>query len=103
MGRSGGMLTIAVRMAAGALLVLAVSCKAAPSPCHSVYGDAPLALQGAVGTLEVGKEFDALLVDGRSGAAYDVFPAITPHPLQEVRRWAADGRGAGRWGSRSAG
>ncbi len=41
-------------------------------------------LQGTVGTLEAGKEFDALLIDGRCGAAYDVFPSVTPDPLQEV-------------------
>lgn len=53
----------------------------------TVGGAKALGIQDSVGTLEVGKELDALLIDGRCGAAYDVFPSVTPHPLQELEKF----------------
>lgn len=48
--------------------------------------------QDRVGTLEVGKEFDALLIDGGSSAAYDTFPSVTP-----ARADAVSGGGRPSW------
>ncbi|KAL4422640.1 hypothetical protein ABPG75_008837 [Micractinium tetrahymenae] len=53
----------------------------------TVGGAQALGIQDRVGTLEAGKEFDALLIDGRSGGAYDVFPSVTPSLLQELEKF----------------
>lgn len=84
--------------AAWALLAWAGCCSSAPTIhtiCACLRGACLTALQDSVGTLEVGKELDALLIDGRCGAAYDVFPSVTPHPLQEVRCLAGLGAAEG--------
>lgn len=44
----------------------------------TVGGAQALGLEKTCGTLEVGKAFDALRVDTRHAAAFDVFPADTP-------------------------
>ena len=44
----------------------------------TVGGAQALGLEKTCGTLEVGKSFDALRVDTRNAAAFDVFPADTP-------------------------
>ncbi|DBA75076.1 TPA: hypothetical protein ACH3X1_010409 [Trebouxia sp. C0004] len=44
----------------------------------TVGGAQALGLEKICGTLEVGKAFDALRVDTRNAAAFDVFPADTP-------------------------
>ena len=44
----------------------------------TVGGAQALGLEATCGTLEVGKAFDALRVDTRNAAAFDVFPADSP-------------------------